>query len=96
MQKGMEASNLTMNEIRRSGVVEQFRANIGTRMLLFMETYPFFIVGTLEREESGFAYVRIELSNITELDNSIIRVHIDEIQVFYFESEGVQIPSIQL
>ncbi|MGF7050532.1 hypothetical protein J2T13_005081 [Paenibacillus sp. DS2015] len=76
---------ITMNEVRRAGVVQQFEENIGQRLLIIIEQYPFFIVGGLQNVESAYAHILIEVSNIPELDDYVIRTHIDDITVFFFE-----------
>jgi hypothetical protein len=85
-----------MNEIRKAGVVQQFEDNIGQRLLIIIEQYPFFIVGALQHVESDYAHILIEVSNIPELDDYVIRTHIDDITVFFFERDDIPIPTITL
>jgi hypothetical protein len=44
---------------------------------------------------SDYVLIEAEVTNIFELDGEVFRVHIDSIEVFYIENEGIQIPDIR-
>lgn len=89
-------SSKSINNIRQSAVVEEFTENIGQRTLILLPQFPFLIVGEILAVISDYVVVRAEITNITELDNEEFRVHIDEIDVFYIETEAYTIPDIRM
>jgi hypothetical protein len=92
----MPINEYQLNSRRRDGVVFQLRNNIGKRILIMTEPYPFFIVGVLEKIESDFVFIKIETNNVAELDGHVIRTHIEHIQTFFIESKEIPIPKISL
>lgn len=91
-----ESSNISINTIRQAAVVDEFAENIGQRTLILLPQFPFLIVGEILEVVSDYVMVRAEITNITELDNEEFRVHIDEIDVFYIETDEHHIPDIRM
>ncbi|MGM9948706.1 MAG: hypothetical protein ACI33P_01205 [Lysinibacillus sp.] len=86
---------IDINAIREAVVSLQFEKNIGKRALVLMPSFPFLIVGTIEEVVSDYLVIKAEVTNVTELDGEIFRVHIDDIEVFYIEDEERKIPDIR-
>ena len=86
---------IDINAIREAVVALQFKNNIGRRALLLIPSFPFLIVGTIEDVVGDYIVIKAEITNVTELDGEVFRVHTDDIEVFYVEDEGRKIPDIR-
>ena len=86
---------IDINAIREAVVTLAFRNSIGKRALVLISQFPFLIIGTIEEVISDYVVIKAEVTNVTELDDEIFRVHIDNIEVFYIEDEGRKIPDIR-
>ena len=84
-----------INAIREAVVSLHFRNSVGKRALLLIPAFPFLIIGTIEEVISDYIVINAEVTNVTELDGEVFRVHIDDIEVFYIEEEGREIPDIR-
>ncbi|HWL24020.1 MAG TPA: hypothetical protein VNR38_09780 [Ureibacillus sp.] len=88
--------NPDINAIREFVVTQEFRENIGRKAFLLIFQFPFLIIGTIKGVNSDYLIIKADVTNVTELDNEIFRVHIDEIEVFYIEKPGKpKIPDIR-
>ncbi|MCM3782132.1 hypothetical protein M3231_04050 [Neobacillus mesonae] len=85
-----------VNHIREAALVEELSQAVGNRILILIEPYPFFLVGELVEVRGDTIFVLVELSNIPEFDNINVRVHIDDIQVYFVETPDNPIPEIRL
>lgn len=86
----------SVNRIRQEALVAEFREYIGNRVLVLTESYPFFYVGRITDVESDTIFIKVELSNVPEFDNVVLRTHIDNIQVYFIETPQHPIPEIRL
>ena len=86
----------SINEIRQEALVAEFRESIGSRILVLTESYPFFFVGRITNVESDTVFIKVELCNVPEFDNVVLRTHIDNIQVYFIETPLHPIPEIRL
>lgn len=91
-----EVSNVSINAIRQAAVVGAFTENIGQRTLILLPQFPFLIIGEIKKVISDYVVVKAEITNITELDGERFKVHIDEIDVFYIETDEHKIPDIRV
>jgi hypothetical protein len=92
----IESGNIGINELREAVVTEEFAANIGNRALILLFQFPFLIIGEIKEVVSDYLVIEAEVTNVTELDGEIFRVHIDDIEVFYIEMPGKkEIPDIR-
>lgn len=92
-QLGFETFDI--NAIREFFVTQEFRENIGKRALILIFQFPFLIIGKIEDVVSDYLVIKAEVTNVTELDDEVFRVHIDDIEVFYIEKDGRKIPDIR-
>jgi hypothetical protein len=93
--KNLGIGNTDINAIRQAVVSKEFKLNDGNRVLVMISQYPFLIVGRIKSVVSDYVLIEAEVTNIFELDGEVFRVHIDSIEVFYIENEGIQIPDIR-
>jgi hypothetical protein len=93
--KNLGIGNTDINAIRQAVVSKEFKLNDGNRVLVMISQYPFLIVGRIKSVVSDYVLIEAEVTNIFELDGEVFHVHIDSIEVFYIENEGIQIPDIR-
>lgn len=93
--KQMGSGRPDINAIRQSVVTREFENNQGARALILIEQFPFLIVGKIEAVVSDYLLIKAEITNIFDFDGEVFRVHIDDIEVFYIENEGIPIPDIR-
>ena len=86
---------IDINAIREAVVAETFYKNIGRRAFILIPQYPFLIIGEIINVISDYLVIKVEVTNVAELDNEVFRVHIDNIEVFYIEKDGKEIPDIR-
>lgn len=84
-----------INAIRQGVVTKEFENNPGARALLMIGQFPFLIIGKIEDVVSDYLLIKAEITNIFDFDGKVFRVHIDDIEVFYIENEGIPIPDIR-
>lgn len=84
-----------INALRQAVVTKAFEESAGKRALVLIGPYPFFIVGSIVEVLSDYLVIEAEITNVTELDDEIFRIHIDNIEVFYIEEDGKPIPDIR-
>lgn len=84
-----------LNAIRRAVVCRTFKQNINRRVLLLQESFPFLFIGKIKAVEGDFLKLKVEVTNITEFDGEMFRIHLDTVQVFYIEDDKHVIPDIR-
>lgn len=85
-----------INAVRQAVVSRDFENHPGSRALIMIAQYPFFIIGTIVEVISDYLLIETEITNVSDLDNEMLRIHIDDIEVFYIEKDGVPIPDIRV
>lgn len=90
------ADNRNINDLRQEALIAEFTASIGGRILVIIESYPFFYVGRIVELESDTISIQVEICNVPELDGITLRTHIDNIQVYFVETPENPIPEIRI
>ncbi|WP_303984180.1 hypothetical protein [Niallia circulans] len=85
-----------VNAIRQAVVTNKFSKSIGKRTLILLGPYPFMIIGTILEVVSDFVRIKVEVTNISELDGEIFRLHIDQVEVFFIEDGKYKIPNLNV
>ncbi|WP_413366295.1 hypothetical protein [Lysinibacillus sp. 3P01SB] len=93
--RAQDSIGIDINAIREAVVSLEFQNNIEKRALILISSFPFLIIGTIEEVVSDYLVIKAEVTNVTELDGEVFRIHIDDIEVFYIEKEGREIPDIR-
>lgn len=88
------SSLIPINQIRQDVVSEAFAEAVGQRTFILISSFPFMFIGTICEVESDFLFLDVETTHISELEGRIMRIHIDDINVFYIENGGPVIPNI--
>lgn len=89
------STSIDINSIREAVVSREFEKNQGKKAIILMSQFPFLIIGPIVEVISDFLVIKAEVTNITDLDGEKFRVHIDDIEVFYIEKNGREIPDIR-
>ncbi|WP_054712807.1 hypothetical protein [Bacillus sp. JCM 19041] len=87
-------SGTPINEIRQAVVTEAFRDAIGQRVLVLIPQFPFLIIGEIVDVVSDYVLIDVETTHITEFEERVIRLHLDDIEVFFIEDGNTEIPTI--
>lgn len=85
-----------INDIRQQSLIIDFEGSIGQRILVLIESYPFFYVGRLTKVESDTIFIHVEFGNVPELDNVTLGTHVDNIQVYFVETPQFPIPDLRV
>lgn len=85
-----------VNAIRQAVVTNKFSKSIGKRIFILQGPFPFMIIGTILEVESDFVRIKVEVTNISELDGEIFRLHIDQIEIFFIEDGKYKIPNLNV
>lgn len=86
----------SINTIRDEAIVEHFRANIGRRIFILTEAFPFMFIGTIKALINDMAVLYVETTSIPALEGKDWTVHIHSIDVFYIETgTGTKIPDLK-
>ncbi|KQY94659.1 hypothetical protein ASD24_03690 [Paenibacillus sp. Root52] len=89
-----EARNI--NDLRQEALIAELTSAIGSRILVIIESYPFFYVGRILEVEADTISIQVEICNVPEFDNTSLRTHIDNIQVYFVETPENPIPEIRV
>jgi len=85
-----------VNTIRDEAIVEYFRKNIGRRVFILMEAFPFMFIGKIKCIVSDMAVLDVETTSVPALEGKEWTVHIHSIDVFYIETGlGSKIPELK-
>lgn len=86
---------IPINQIRQDVVTDTFIESIGQRVFILLPQFPFLVIGEITEVVGDFVFVFVETTHITELEDKVLRIHIDDIHVFYIENDGPPIPTIK-
>jgi len=84
-----------INAIRQTVVSDKFQRSVGKRVILLQESFPFLFIGKIKGVEGDFLELKVEITNINELDGERFRIHLDSVQVFFIEEGHHVIPDIR-
>lgn len=85
---------LLINNIRWYFVAREFENNQGKRALILIPQFPFLVIGRIVKVVSDFVFVDVETTHISELEGKVLRIHLDDIEVFHIEEKNSPIPRI--
>jgi hypothetical protein len=85
-----------INTIRDEAIVNHFNENIGSKVFILTESFPFMFIGFIENVIEDMVVLDVLTTNVAELEGREWHVHIHSINVFYIESDiGVRIPDLK-
>ena len=86
----------SINTIKDEGIIEHFRANIGRRVFILTEAFPFMFIGKIKALNNDMALLDVETTSVPALEGKEWTLHIHSIEVFYIETEiGPKIPELK-
>ncbi|WP_332698052.1 hypothetical protein [Halalkalibacter lacteus] len=83
--------NVPIAVIRQRALYNALREAIGKRIFLLSALFPFMIVGNVWSVKEDFVFIEVSSSQSKKLENEMVRLKIDDIEVFYFEGDGPKI-----
>ena len=91
-----DIGNIDINAMRQSVVSQDFSNNIDQRVIVMLGQYPFLIIGLIKEVVGDIVLIKAEFTHVSELDGFIFRVHLDEIEVYFIETEYHKIPKLHI
>lgn len=92
-----EIQKLHMVNVMRDGaIIEHFKQNIGRKIFILTEAFPFLYIGILKDVVDDMAILDVQTSHVPALEEKEWHVHIHSIDVFYIETGiGEKIPDLK-
>lgn len=85
----------TINDIREEAITNYFIGNIGRKVFILTEAFPFMFIGKIKSVIEDVAVIDVETTSIPALEGKEWNVHLDAIEVFYIETNnGAKIPQL--
>lgn len=85
-----------INDQREEALMAFFTRNIGRRIFIFTEAFPFMFIGTINGMVGDLVVLDVETTSVPALEGKVWNVHLDAIDVFYIETGiGEKIPHLQ-
>ncbi|WP_019413650.1 hypothetical protein [Paenisporosarcina sp. TG20] len=85
-----------INDKREDALVTHFKRNIGRRVFILTEAFPFMFIGEIKGVMEDIVALDVETTSVPALEGKEWKVHIDSIDVFYIETGiGAKIPHLK-
>lgn len=85
-----------VNDIREVALVNHFRKNIGRRVFILTESFPFMFIGKIIDVLGDIVVLDVQTTSVPALEGKEWNVHIDAIDMFYIETgTGPKIPHLK-
>lgn len=86
----------SVNDSREAALVNHFFENIGRRVFILTEAFPFMFIGKIKSVIGDMVVLDVETTSVPALEGKTWTVHIDAIDVFYIETGiGAKIPELK-
>lgn len=86
----------SINRIREEALVNYFSKNIGRRVFILTESFPFMFIGTIKGMNGDMVILDVQTTSVPALEGKKWNVHVDSIEVFYIETGiGAKIPHLK-
>ncbi|MDK2984705.1 MAG: hypothetical protein PWQ96_347 [Clostridia bacterium] len=86
--------DLLINNIRRYFVFKEFEKNQRKRAFILIAEFPFMIIGKIVEVMGDYVSVDVETTHISEIEGKVLRIHVNDIEVFHIEQPDSPIPVI--
>ncbi|MFS0577116.1 hypothetical protein AB1K83_15870 [Sporosarcina sp. 179-K 3D1 HS] len=84
------------NDIKEEAIVHYFRKNIGRRVFILTEAFPFMFIGKIKSIVEDMVVLDVETTSVPALEKKEWMLHIHSIEVFYIETGiGAKIPHLK-
>lgn len=77
-----------IHDLREEKLIAEFERNIGRRIFLLLEVFPFLVIGRISDVNSGFISVDVETSHVPIIENNHIYINILDISAFHIDKPG--------
>ena len=85
-----------INDIREEALIQYFTKNIGRRVFILTEAFPFMFIGKIKGLMGDIVMLDVQTTSVPALEGKEWNVHIDSIDVFYIETGiGAKIPHLK-
>ena len=85
-----------INNTREVALVNHFSKNIGRRVFILTESFPFMFIGKIKEILGDIVVLDVQTTSVPALEGKEWYVHIDAIDVFYIETGiGTKIPHLK-
>lgn len=85
---------MEIGKIRQAFLLEGFAESVGRRAFLVTHAFPFLLIGQIDDVQGDFLFVAVETAYIAELDGTVMRIHVDDIAVFFIEDGVHEVPAL--
>lgn len=91
-----QSESKSINTMREEALVTYFRRNIGRRVFILTESFPFMFIGKIQDVHGDMLVLDVETTSVPALEGKVWNVHIDSIDLFYVETGiGAKIPHLK-
>ena len=91
-----ESESTLINAVKDAAIIEHFRENMGKRVFILTEAFPFMFIGTIKAVNDDMVLLAVETTSVPSLEGKNWTLHIHSIEVFYIETEtGPKIPELK-
>ena len=85
-----------VNDIREEALILYFTRNIGRRVFILTEAFPFMFIGKIEGIMGDIVILDVQTTSVPALEGKVWNVHIESIDAFYIETGiGAKIPHLK-
>ncbi|MFS0689354.1 hypothetical protein AB1K89_08935 [Sporosarcina sp. 179-K 8C2 HS] len=86
----------SFNDKKEEGIILSFRKNMGRRVFILTEAFPFMFIGKVKSIVEDMVVLDVETTSVPALEGKDWSVHIHSIEVFYIETGiGAKIPHLK-
>jgi hypothetical protein len=91
-----QSNSRPVNDYREEALVKYFSKNIGRRVFILTESFPFMFIGKIKEILGDIVLLDVQTTSVPALEGKQWYVHIDAIDVFYIETGiGAKIPNLK-
>lgn len=85
-----------LNVLHDEALLQEFKNSIGRNVLILTPSYPYVFIGKIIELVEDYAVVDVNVTTIAELENRKWHIHIDQIEAFFIERQGLpEIPDLK-
>ena len=91
-----QSKSSPVNDARQAALINHFSKNIGRRVFILTESFPFIFIGKIKEILGDVVELDVQTTSVPALERKKWYVHIDSIDVFYIETGiGEKIPHLK-
>ena len=91
-----KSGNRPVNDSREDSLVIYFKRNVGRRVFILTEAFPFMFIGKIKGIMGDVVTLDVQTTSVPALEGKVWHLHLDAIEVFYIETgTGAKIPHLK-